>query len=72
MGAATAIAAVACCKAVEYDIIPPTINFETSDPLCYIDCVPNIARKKKLNIVLNNGLAFGGNNACLVIKKFIN
>lgn len=70
MGAASAIEAVACCLAVKNNIIPPTINYETPDPQCNIDCVPNKARVKRVNIALNNGFAFGGNNSCLVIKKF--
>ena len=70
MGAASALETIACCLAVKHDVIPPTINFETPDPECDIDCVPNKARKQKTEIVLNNGFAFGGNNACLVIKKF--
>ncbi|MDD5565687.1 MAG: beta-ketoacyl-[acyl-carrier-protein] synthase family protein [Candidatus Omnitrophica bacterium] len=70
MGASSAIEAAACCLAAKYDLIPPTINFETPDPDCDIDCVPNIARKKVVNTVLNNGFAFGGNNCCLVLKKY--
>ena len=69
MGAASAIEALTCCLAVKEDIIPPTINFETPDPECDIDCVPNKAKRKKVNIALNNGFAFGGNNSCLVVKK---
>jgi len=71
MGAASAIEAIACCMAVNNDIIPPTINYETPDPECDIDCVPNHARKTKVNIALNNGFAFGGNNSCLALRKFI-
>lgn len=70
MGAASAIEALACCLTVKENIIPPTINFETPDPNCDVDCVPNKARVKRVNIALNNGFAFGGNNSCLVIKKF--
>ena len=70
MGAASAIEALTCCMSIKEGIIPPTINHETADPECDIDCVPNIARKHKVNIVLNNGFAFGGNNACLVMRKF--
>lgn len=70
MGAASAIEAISCCMAVNNDIIPPTINYETPDPECDIDCVPNHAREAKINIALNNGFAFGGNNSCLVIRKF--
>jgi 3-oxoacyl-[acyl-carrier-protein] synthase II len=71
MGAASALEAIACALVVRNDIIPPTINFETPDPECDIDCVPNQARKYTVNIALNNSYAFGGNNACLVVKKFI-
>ncbi len=71
MGAASAIEAVTCCLAVQNDILPPTINFETPDSECDIDCVPNVARKQKVTTVLNNAFAFGGNNACVVIKKWI-
>ncbi len=71
MGAASALEAIACALTVKNDIIPPTINFETPDPECDIDCVPNKARHHRVNIALNNSYAFGGNNACLVIKKFI-
>lgn len=70
MGAASAIEAIACCLAVKNGVIPPTINYETRDPECNVDCVPNNARKESVGIVLNNGFAFGGNNATLVIKKY--
>ena len=70
MGAASAIEATVCCLAVQNDIIPPTINYETFDPECDIDCVPNKARKQKVVVALNNAFAFGGNNACVVIKKY--
>ena len=71
MGAASALEAVSCALIVKYGIIPPTINFETLDPECDIDCVPNEARKHVVNIALNNSYAFGGNNASLVLKKYI-
>lgn len=70
MGAASAIEAIACALAVKNDMIPPTINYETSDPECDIDCVPNKSRKHIVTIALNNSYAFGGNNACLVMKKY--
>ena len=70
MGAASAIEAVACCLSVKTNIIVPTINYETPDPECDIDCVPNKARKHTVSIALNNSFAFGGNNSCLVFKKF--
>ncbi len=70
MGAASALEAIACALAIKNDIIPPTINFETPDPECDIDCVPNQARKHNVRIALNNSYAFGGNNASLVLKKY--
>jgi len=69
MGAASAIEAIACALSVQNDIIPPTINYQAPDPECDIDCVPNISRRMKVNIALNNASAFGGNNSCLVLKK---
>jgi 3-oxoacyl-[acyl-carrier-protein] synthase II len=71
MGAASALEAVTCALILKNNIIPPTINYETPDPECDIDCVPNTARKKNVNIALNNSYAFGGNNASLVLKKYI-
>lgn len=70
MGAASALEAVVCSLAVKNDVIPPTINYETPDPECNIDCVPNEARKHRVTLALNNSYAFGGNNACLVLKKY--
>jgi len=70
MGAASALEAIACALIVKHDTIPPTINYETPDPECDIDCVPNKARAHEVNIALNNSYAFGGNNASLVVKKF--
>ena len=69
MGAASAIEAISCCLAIGEEMIPPTINYETPDPECDIDCVPNTARKKELKAVLNNGFAFGGNNCSLILGK---
>jgi len=70
MGAASAIEAIVCCLAVKENLVPPTINFETPDPECDIDCVPNKAREREVRVALNNGFAFGGNNASVVIKKY--
>lgn len=70
MGGAGALEAVACVKAIQEGIIPPTINHETPDPACDLDYVPNIAREKDVNIVLSNSFGFGGQNTCIVFKKF--
>lgn len=72
MGSASAIEAISCCLSLKHDIIPPTINFQTPDPECDIDCVPNNAIYQTVNIALNNAFGFGGNNSCLVLKKFTN
>ena len=69
LGAASAIEAAACCLAIRDGIVPPTINYETADPACEIDCIPNKARRFNVDIALNNGFAFGGNNSCLAVKK---
>jgi len=69
MGAASAMGAVACALALKESFIPPTINFSTPDPACPVDCIPNKARHASLNVVQNNGFAFGGNNAILILKR---
>jgi 3-oxoacyl-[acyl-carrier-protein] synthase II len=51
-------------------IIPPTINYDTRDPECDLDYVPNMARKGKIDIALSNSFGFGGVNATLVFRKF--
>jgi 3-oxoacyl-[acyl-carrier-protein] synthase II len=71
MGAASTLEAIACALAIRDSMIPPTINYETPDPDCDIDCVPNVSRKHPVGVALNNSYAFGGNNACLVLKKFL-
>ncbi len=68
MGAASAIGAVASAVAIRDGFIPPTINFETPDPECPIDCVPNQARPARLRVVQNDGFAFGGNNAVVILS----
>ena len=50
--------------------VPPTINYETPDPDCDLDYVPNEPREMKVNAIANNSFGFGGHNACLVAKKF--
>jgi 3-oxoacyl-[acyl-carrier-protein] synthase II len=69
MGAASAIETAICALAIERGRIPPTINFETKDPDCDLDCVPNHARELTVNVAMNNAYAFGGNNASLILKR---
>jgi 3-oxoacyl-[acyl-carrier-protein] synthase II len=70
MGAASAIEAVACVLAIVDDIVPPTVHYETPDPDCRLDCVPNVARPHVVRIAMNNAYGFGGNNASVLFRKW--
>ena len=70
LGAAGAVEAVACIKAIEDQIVPPTINYETPDPACDLNYVPNEAKERKVNVTLSNSLGFGGHNVALAFKKW--
>jgi beta-ketoacyl-acyl-carrier-protein synthase II len=71
LGASGAIESVACIKAIETGIAPPTINYDTADPECDLDYVPNQSRNiGKIDVVLKNSFGFGGQNAVLVYKRF--
>jgi 3-oxoacyl-[acyl-carrier-protein] synthase II len=72
LGAAGAIEAVICMYALQKGIIPPTWNYETPDPDCDLDYVPNHYRQADLHHVLSNSFGMGGQNACLVLKKYNN
>jgi 3-oxoacyl-[acyl-carrier-protein] synthase II len=70
LGAAGGVEFAACVLAIRDHIIPPTINYETPDPECGLDYVPNTARKAKVTIAMSNSLGFGGHNASVVVKEF--
>jgi 3-oxoacyl-[acyl-carrier-protein] synthase II len=70
LGASGAIEAIISTLAVQRDVVPPTINYEVSDPECDLDYIPNEAREWKTDFALSNNFGFGGHNACLVITKF--
>ncbi len=70
MGASGALEAIACALAIFHGIVPPTINLEYPDPECDLDYVPNVARKVDVNFALSNSFGLGGQNACLILKKF--
>ncbi|MEK7828377.1 MAG: beta-ketoacyl-[acyl-carrier-protein] synthase II, partial [Deltaproteobacteria bacterium] len=70
LGAAGGIEAVFTALAIYHGIMPPTINYETPDPECDLDYVPNNAREKKIKTAMSNSFGFGGTNATLVFKKF--
>jgi 3-oxoacyl-[acyl-carrier-protein] synthase II len=68
--AAGAVEAATAVMTVKYDIIPPTIHYSTPDPACDLDYVPNTARRMTVNTCLSNSFGMGGQNCCLVIKKY--
>jgi 3-oxoacyl-[acyl-carrier-protein] synthase II len=70
LGAAGALSAIAAVKGMQEGIIPPTINLETPDPVCDLDYVPNTPRPAEFKIAMINGFGFGGQNACVVLKKW--
>ncbi|MGH7904801.1 MAG: beta-ketoacyl-ACP synthase II [Candidatus Dormibacteraceae bacterium] len=69
LGGAGAIEAAACLLAMERGALPPTINYETPDPECDLDYVPNSARSADVKLSMSNSFGFGGHNACLVIRR---
>ncbi|MCQ6279562.1 beta-ketoacyl-ACP synthase II [Bacillus sp. EB600] len=71
LGAAGAIEAVFSLLTIREGIIPPTIHYETPDEELDLDYVPNVAKKKDVQVVLSNSLGFGGHNATLIFKKFV-
>ena len=70
LGAAGGIESVISVLSLENGVIPPTINYETPDPDCDLDYVPNETRKHQINYVLSNSLGFGGHNVSLIFKKY--
>lgn len=70
LGATGAVEAIFSLLAIKDGIIPPTINYETSDEELDLDYVPNVAKKSDVNVVLSNSLGFGGHNATLIFKKY--
>ena len=70
LGASGSLEAVACVKTITEGMIHPTVNYEHPDPKCDLDYVPNQARQKNVRVVLSNAFGFGGQNACLVFRKF--
>ena len=70
LGAAGALEAAACIKTILEATLHPTINYTSPDPSCDLDYVPNHARQQDVQVVLSNAFGFGGQNACLVFRKF--
>jgi beta-ketoacyl-acyl-carrier-protein synthase II len=70
LGATGALEAIFCVQAVRQGIIPPTIHYQTPDPACDLDVVPNQARQKPVKVAISNAFGFGGHNAVLVIRRY--
>lgn len=70
MGCAGAVEALACVKAITEGVIHPTINLEVPDPECDLDYVPNVARRADVRTTLSNSFGLGGQNACLVLRRY--
>ena len=70
LGAAGALEAVPCVRSITEGIIHPTVNYEFPDPECDLDYVPNQAREKDVKVVMSNAFGFGGQNACVVFKRY--
>ena len=70
LGATGAIEAISCIHAMNNSIIPPTINYETPDPECDLNYVPNKSIEMDLNVTISNSFGFGGHNSVLALKKF--
>ncbi|NWF63254.1 MAG: beta-ketoacyl-ACP synthase II [Chloroflexi bacterium] len=70
MGATGALEVLFCVQAIREGILPPTIHYETPDPECDLDYIPNKAREAKVSLALSNAFGFGGHNAVLAIRKY--
>ena len=69
-GAAGAIEAMMCVRAVHEGVLPPTINYRNPDPVCDLDYVPNEARETQVDVALSNAMGLGGHNACVLIGRY--
>lgn len=70
LGAAGGLEAVFAVKAIQENVLPPTINYQVPDPECDLDYIPNAPRPAEVEYVLSNNFGFGGTNACLIFKRF--
>src|SRR3972149_5289228 len=70
MGATGALEVIFCVQAIREGILPPTIHYETPDPECDLDYIPNEAREKEIKLAISNAFGFGGHNAVLAIRKY--
>ncbi len=70
MGATGALEAIFCVKSISEGVLPPTIHYETPDPECDLDYVPNQAREAKISLAISNAFGFGGHNAVLAVRRY--
>jgi len=70
MGATGALEIIFCVNAIKEGILPPTINYQTPDPECDLDYIPNKAREAKISLAISNAFGFGGHNAVLAVRKY--
>jgi 3-oxoacyl-[acyl-carrier-protein] synthase II len=70
LGAAGAVEAIFCTLAIRDGVLPPTINYETSDPACDLDYIPNVPREAEVGVAVSNSFGFGGHNASIVLRRF--
>jgi 3-oxoacyl-[acyl-carrier-protein] synthase II len=71
LGASGALEAAACVQAISHNMLPPTINYNTPDPECTLDYVPNTAQEAEVNVVMSNSFGFGGHNGVIVLKRWV-
>jgi 3-oxoacyl-[acyl-carrier-protein] synthase II len=71
LGASGSLEAIVCINSINDGVLHPTINQYEPDPDCDLDYIPNVAREVEVNVTLSNSFGFGGQNACLIIKKFM-
>lgn len=71
LGAAGGVEAIVCALAISDSFIPATINYENPDPDCDLDIVPNVGRNQAVMAAMSNSLGFGGHNASIVLKKYV-
>jgi 3-oxoacyl-[acyl-carrier-protein] synthase II len=71
LGAAGGLEAVVAAMSIKHNVVPPTINYETPDPDCDLDYVPNVKREMEVKAAMSTNLGFGGHNAAILFKKYV-
>jgi 3-oxoacyl-(acyl-carrier-protein) synthase len=71
LGAAGGVEFAICALVLERGVIPPTINYATPDPDCDLDCAPNRAVERRVDVAMSNSFGFGGHNVSLIARRFV-